>query len=361
MERKRQILRLLATSYQLDVTLENAPQILIQLIIVLLATATYTFQGTSGLEAAFDTHDEDERRWSARLLFYLSIAWSVRSIHTSIFSTYLFRKEHTIGDLGKVLMLVKIFLESSSRILAIILSLAPFLGLFNLMLPHHMDTRLAYSQELEIKYGRILSKSRVFTWYTGGLDFQNFLLLLFVFPLIHIVLVTVLKLFLVPQFLQASIGKTGLWSKARGFGRAVIHASSSLLVPTIWRDWDEPSFGHEKEKQLTTLAEFWQAWQSVRREYRVVALLHLAENLMLLWPALLCSWHALLRSYELSQLPEEDALLGLYYTILCSPAWFILSALVQIWLFELYNLKGHPWARLLKQPSSSKTSVKGPF
>ena len=358
MTRRRQLRRLLATSFQLDVTLENAPQILVQLVIVLLvATVTFPFLHAAGLEGVFDTHNnDDDNKTFSQLLFYLSIAWSVRSIHSSLFATYLYRKEHSVGDLGKVLLFVRIFLESSGRILALILSLAPFLGLFDLMLPHHVDTRLAYSPQLEARYGHILAKSRDVTWYTG-ISFPDYLVLLLSLPAFHIVLVVLLKLILVPQFLERDDGRR------RGhllveLGRAVVHASSSLLVPALWRDWDEPSprrRATNKPSSQPTHEVFWRQWLAVRREYQAMVVLQCAENLVLLLPALCCCWQAVTRSRQLPHLPEEDRLLGLYYTILlASPVWFILSALAQDWLFAVFNLRGHPWAMLLQNQPQEK-------
>ena len=349
MARRRQLHRLLATSYQLDVTLENGPQILIQLVIVLLATATFSPASradTAGLEAVFDTH---EGPGVARILFYASIALSLHSILSSLFSTYLFRKEHTVGDLGKLLLYVKIFLEAASRIIALLLSLAPFLGLFNLMLPHQMDSRLAFSPPLEAKYGHVLALSRNLTWYTGGLSLEDYLLLLLTFPVVHIIFLILLKVFLVPQFLTHNLAKIDVVSTVRGLARMVLHACSSLLVPALWRDWDEPQPpGGGGQKLPITRAAFRRSWHQVRREYCALALLHCLENLLLTVPVLVCSYRAaFLRAGQLPSLPEEAHLLTLYYGVLASPVFFLLAALGQIWVFEVYNLKGHPWARLL--------------
>jgi hypothetical protein len=336
------------------VTLENAPQIIIQLLIILLATATLTFsRTTAGFEGVFDTHDDDGS-WPAQTLFYLSVVWSLRSIHTSLFSTYLFRKEHAVGDLGKVLIYAKIFLETSSRILALLLSVGPFLGLFNLMLPHLTDTRLAYSPQLESKYGQILESSRTFTWYTGGITVTDYLNLWILFPFFHIVLVTFIKVALVPQFLDL---RSSAWSTVVSLARAGIHACSSLLVPTLRWDWD--ALPQAVKSQQTCRENLWHNWRQVRREYLAMSVLHCIENLVMVWPALVCAWRGIRRTGTLPQLPEEERLLGLYYTVLASPVWFLLSALLQAWLFDTYNYKGHPWARLLQDapPSKSREST----
>jgi hypothetical protein len=89
-----------------------------------------------------------------------------------------------------------------------------------------------------------------------------------------------------------------------------------------------------------------------------MAILHCIENILLIWPALLCSYRAVLRYSQLPQLPEEASLLGLYYTVLVAvPVLFILSTLGQIWLFEVYNMKGHPWSMLLQASQRQNKTV----
>ena len=159
-KKKDRLENIIANSYLLDIGLENTPQVLIQFLVVLVAASPAPrFPWLAGVEAVFDTHDSASL--ASSLLFYLSIAWSLKSIHMGIFSTLLYRKDYSVGDYGKVLVLANILLGASARILAIVLAFVPFLGLFNHMYLHQTDTRLTYSQDLwtdEVKDIILLSR-----------------------------------------------------------------------------------------------------------------------------------------------------------------------------------------------------------
>ena len=159
-KKKDRLENIIANSYLLDIGLENTPQVLIQFLVVLVAASPAPrFPWLAGVEAVFDTHDSASL--ASSLLFYFSIAWSLKSIHMGIFSTLLYRKDYSVGDYGKVLVLANILLGASARILAIVLAFVPFLGLFNHMYLHQTDTRLTYSQDLwtdEVKDIILLSR-----------------------------------------------------------------------------------------------------------------------------------------------------------------------------------------------------------
>ena len=58
-EEKRQLENIISSSYQIDNVLENTPQLLIQLMIVLMSASTYQLPWVTGIEAVFDTHKDE--------------------------------------------------------------------------------------------------------------------------------------------------------------------------------------------------------------------------------------------------------------------------------------------------------------
>ena len=170
-EEKRKLETIISKSYQIDNVLENTPQLLIQLLIVLMSASAFQLPWVTGIEAVFDYHKEENS--ISTILFYFSIGWSLKSICFGLLSTFLFQKEYSIGDTGKVLSFLLFFLGSSSRLLAIIFFFCPYLGLFNIMLPYTIDTTIAYSEDVSETIGdEILTKMRHPDWYTG-LPFYN--------------------------------------------------------------------------------------------------------------------------------------------------------------------------------------------
>ena len=214
-KKKDRLEQIIARSYLLDVGLENSPQVLIQFIIVLVAAWPSRFPWLAGVEGVFDTHDSSSL--SSTLLFYFSIAWSLKSIHAGIFSTFLYQKDYSVGDYGKVLMFANIFIGASSRILAIVLSFVPFIGLFNHMYFHQLDSRLQYSQQLWTQVGRSILLSRQYTWYTG-VHFNTFIIILVLSPLLHVLAVVVLYRLCFALKVDANI---------------VLHGFSTLIHPTV--------------------------------------------------------------------------------------------------------------------------------
>ena len=325
----------IGSSYQLDIALENTPQVLIQVLIVLLATATIKFPWVSGVEAVFDTHDGTSSL--STVLFYLSIFWSLRSIHSGIFSTFLFKKDYSVGDLGKVLMFLTILLGATARIFAIVLAFTPFLGLFDIMLPHHLDSRFQFSSEVWSKYQGTLELSRDYTWYTG-IQFRTFLVLMITFPIIHVLIVNSFKVCYLDKFR----GKISL----RSLYNLTIHSFSSMIIPIVYRDWDDiPGRG------CTDV--FLGNWRTVRNEYLGMVCIHYIENLILCLPVCLTSARNLQRLFSIPVSAAEYHVVYLSGSVLCLPVLLLLLALLQFKLFLLYNQRGHPWSRLLHHTDKS--------
>merc|ERR550519_2138053 len=64
-----------------------------------------------------------------------------------------------------------------------------------------------------------------------------------------------------------------------------LHSFSSLLGPTIWRDWDIPI--------KSTREDYQKLWRKARQEYLHMSILFLVENLILLIPILYTSTRVL--------------------------------------------------------------------
>ena len=343
-EEKRKLETIIGSSYQIDNVLENTPQLLIHLLIVLMSASIYQLPWVTGIEAVFDTHEEGN--YGAKILFYFSIGWSLKSICFGLLSTFLFQKEYSVGDTGKVLAFLLFFLGSSSRLLAVVFLFCPYLGLFNIMLPYTVDITIAYSDDVREAIGdEILTKMNHPDWYTG-LSFNEIGIAFMVFPFIHMILVMVYKSLTIKGFLKAS-SKDHTCGCIRIFYQRLIHCLNGLLVPIIWKDWDE--------RERKTVCDFYQMeWENVRREYRNLTILFCMENILFCVPMLHTCVRIIQRYNIINPLDHEEHILTVAKVLLAMPGLFLLLAFLQFQLFLLYNLKGHPWARLLENKKEEK-------
>ena len=168
-EDQKRIERLLMTSYKIENVLENAPQLLIQFLIILMGASLIKLPQLSGIEAVFDNHVSGNTLSST--FYYFSVALSLFSVCSGLFGTFMMQKQYNVPDLGKVLKLLSIFVGSFARILAIVLYFAPFLGIFNLMLPYSIENTIKYNSNVKNIIGKeILDKMSDITFYTAGVD-----------------------------------------------------------------------------------------------------------------------------------------------------------------------------------------------
>ena len=334
---KRKLETIISSSYQIDNVLENTPQLFIQLLIVLMSASVYELPWVTGIEAVFDTHQEEDSL--ATVLFFFSIGWSLKSIYIGLLTTFLFKKEYSIGDTGKVLLFLLFFLGSTSRLLALICFFCPYLGLFNIMLPFITDVEISYSDHVREYIGDdILTTMNHPDWYTG-LSWHYAGVSFLVFPIVHMVLVMVYKSITINGFLRLS-SKHHTCGRVKMFYQRLIHCLNGLLVPIIWKDWDE--------REQKTVTDFYHLeWENVRREYRNMTILFCMENILFCVPMLHTCVRIIQRYNIISPLDHEEHILTVAKILLAMPGLFLLLAFLQLKLFVLYNLKGHPWARLL--------------
>ena len=343
-EEKRKLEAIISTSFQIDNVLENTPQLLIQLLIILMSASLYQLPWVTGIEAVFDTREEGH----SSMLFYFSIGWSLKSICFGLVSTHLFQKEYSVGDTGKVLSFLLFFLGSSSRLLAVVFFFCPYLGLFNLMLPYSMDMMIGYSDELRESIGEeILSSMHHRDWYSG-LSFYYAGILFMVFPFIHMILVMVYKSITIKGFLKIPQDDS-VCGAVRVFYRRLIHCLNGLLVPIIWKDWDERDNKPENDF-------YPREWEKVRQEYRFLTTLFCLENILLCIPLVHTCARIIYRYHILVPTQEEEHVLLAAKVLVSAPVLFIVLALLQFKLFVLYNLNGHPWSRLLNKKKKILTS-----
>ena len=80
----------LSCSYSLDIALETTPQLVVQLLVVLLGlTVTFPLDNVAGFEHFFNKHRTDGSLSAA--FFYFSLYWSFQSVCTSLTTTHLYR------------------------------------------------------------------------------------------------------------------------------------------------------------------------------------------------------------------------------------------------------------------------------
>ena len=191
---KKKIEAFLGMSYKIETVLESTPQVLIQFMVVLMSASILKLPQITGIEAVFNTTTDGNDGFTlSKTFFYVSIAISLNSIYSELFRTFLMEKENSVPDLGKLLKFLLYFLGSSSRIFAIVLYFAPFLGIMDLMLPYSIDSMMTYSDTVKEKIGaEILDEMSEITWYTG-IDLNTSLILFLLFPVMHVLAVLIMK------------------------------------------------------------------------------------------------------------------------------------------------------------------------
>ena len=194
LKRKNELEGFLMISYKIENVLENTPQLLVQLLIVLMSgTCLLHLPEVTGIQAVFDDHISDSFLSSA--FFYISIGWSLQSICIGHISTYLMKKKYNLPDLGKVLAFLLYFLGCTARIVAIVFFFTPALGLFNLMLPFSIDQLIKYSASVEEQIGRErLEDMADISWYYLFRTSPEYCLIVFsLLPLLHLVIMLTLR------------------------------------------------------------------------------------------------------------------------------------------------------------------------
>jgi hypothetical protein len=131
-----------------------------------------------------------------------------------------------------------------------------------------------------------------------------------------------------------------------GWRQAIVKAISNLFFPAVGRDWHEPQGRYGTDDSRKTSEEIKRDWKRKLCEYAVVSGLYCIRNIVLMYPALECTYN------------------NGYHAILALPIGLLFSCLLQMFLFKQYNEENHPWKRLLKtehgsnQPEKNKESTK---
>merc|ERR1712083_407322 len=126
-----------------------------------------------------------------------------------------------------------------------------------------------------------------------------------------------------------------------------IHAFTSLLGPTLWRDWDFPI--------KNTRQEYQNLWRKARKEYLHMSILFLLENLILLVPLLYTCTRVLQHHAGLQYPLQEEQVVARYcYWFLSSPLIVLTLSCVHFCLFVVYNKYGHPWSILLSEKNKEE-------
>ena len=184
---------LLTVTYQLETVLENSPQLLVQLLILLMNSTLLPLPSVTGIQAVFDGHISGNFLSSA--VFYVSISLSLQSICTGHLTSYIVKKKNHLPDLGKLLTFLLFFLGCTARILAIVFFFTPALGLFNMMLPFSLDDMMSYSPQVQDQLGReTLAEMADMSWYFLLSFSPSSCLFVFSFTLlIHLVVMAALR------------------------------------------------------------------------------------------------------------------------------------------------------------------------
>ena len=189
---KDQLEKLLRMAYKIDNVLENTPQLLIQLLIVLMSISLIQLPGVTGSQAVFDDHVEGN--FLSATFFYFSIGWSLQSICFGHITTHIMRKKY-VPDLGKLLTFLLFFVACTARIIAIVFFFSPALGIFNVMLPYSIDRTTTYSHDVTQIIGeeKLQEMADISWYYLGSGKAKNVILTFSFFPFIHLILMLILR------------------------------------------------------------------------------------------------------------------------------------------------------------------------
>merc|ERR1712176_20475 len=112
-------------------------------------------------------------------------------------------------------------------------------------------------------------------WYTG-LSFHYAGKLFLIFPFIHMIIVMLYKSIAVKDFLKIHEDNIQC-GPVRLFYRRLIHCLNGLLVPIVWKDWDE--------RENKPVEDFYlQEWEKVRTEYKFLTVFLCVENIVFCLP-----------------------------------------------------------------------------
>ena len=117
----------------MDNVLQQVPQTLIKLLIILISMSSTAVPLVRGVEAVYDGHTENGG-WLYIVIFYASFLMSMMSIPGLLVSVQALSKFGLAGDRSLLRRLYTI--GSLARVLALVLLAAPYLGLFGLMKPY---------------------------------------------------------------------------------------------------------------------------------------------------------------------------------------------------------------------------------
>lgn len=300
--------KLLLMSWKVDNVLENTPQLLLQFMIVLMSASMIALPDTTGIQAVFDTHSSSD---SLSLTFYyFSILLSLRSICLGLFDSAWMKKEYNMPDAGKVLNILNFFCGTLVRILAIILYFAPTLGILDIMLPFSIDGIISYGDAIAENIGEEnLNAMGDKTWYTG-MTLRTAIILFPVLVMLHILFMISVRGFLW-SFIKAHDA-----AAAAVFYQHSLHALSSILVPDIWRDWDEKWRGKRTDKRDFYMDQYMMA----RREYGRLVWLYTLENMLLSLPSLFAFSRHIYRHSLVTPLDAEmNIIIASYVLIIFFP------------------------------------------
>ncbi len=320
---------------------ENFPQVV--LLLIASAIALSDTNTVSGLEAAFVTDNGE-------LLIALSTLWSMRTLLAGQVGIAAMRKDGFIPIIGKIFLLLYIFITIFARTTAILLYVAPSLGLFNLMVHNNLG-RLQFQTILE---------SRTFDVRMYSENDQQMLTVKDAWEPVY----DSIELVILPKT-YFSIGLTliflghfliSLWITRRNLSlKVILHAVSDFLCPMPFRDWDE-------QKQMD-MEQQHKAFQALRIEMRFKVVLFAIVNSLMCIPLGFLYNGLSFRDEFLARihfypLEEELAATRKALTLLIgAPAVFLtwIPILQGVALYLFYQF-GHPWAKLGKLLNKKKAT-----
>jgi len=323
----------------------------IALQIILLLQARTSSSTVSGLETVFGK--SNSIGIDTDTLIILSILWSTKTCVTLHLKAAEIEKTH-LRVWSKIgLVLISLFC-SCARLLSIIAFFTPFIGLFDL-LNHHKTEQIPFAQNIRDDFKGNITWRKIDRWTfknetepgtPPGYDRYT------LFTLAESV-----QLFAILFFLQFLIVYMVKVMKAEKFGEAdnlkkFLHVMENMNIPYPVEDFDVLN-GTEREHR--------ERFEKVNTEVLMTMVVNMLIHLLMLGPlwytaSQVISRHELLEMTIGVRDDEVDSYNVAQYLPSLLTTSVLVTSLLGVASFLLYNYKLHPWSILVCHPDDQTTS-----
>ena len=178
------------------------------------------------------------------------------TIVNDLFTTFVYWKSYSVGDLGKALVYIRIFIGVCMRITSLLLVIAPSIGIFGLLAYYHIDHKSTYNPEIWSQYKHIIEKSMEYDWYIL-LSIKQLFICFICGVVFHIIVV------------GGTTYAQRKYEQNVSLVQTLQHGAITLLVPIIYKDWDVPNIYKDWDSMKESYIK---NWYSIRETFFTISL-----------------------------------------------------------------------------------------